>query len=179
MSYKDFSMERSKVIPDIRIIKPSVNWDNRGNIYTSFNTDFYTYMIGEKLDFIHDKFALSKADVLRGLHGDNKTWKLVSCVYGKLYEVVVDMRPESPTYKKWDAFTLDSGAYSQVLIPPRFVNGYYVLSEDAVFHYKLAYSGNYIDADEQLTIAWNDPRLNISWPCANPILQARDNVLEK
>lgn len=176
MSYKEFCVERSKEIPDVLIIRPSVNWDNRGNIYTSYNRDFYNEMIGENLDFIHDKFAFSKNNVLRGLHGDNKTWKLVSCVYGKLYEVVVDMRPESPKYKKWDAISLDCGAYSQVLIPPGFVNGYYVLSEEAVFHYKLAYTGNYIDADEQMTMAWNDPDLGIEWPCANPILQPRDSV---
>lgn len=178
MSYKDFGVERSKVIPDVLVIKPAVNWDLRGNIYTSFNKDIYGEMIGEKLDFIHDKFALSKANVLRGLHGDSKTWKLVSCVYGKLYEVVVDIRPESPTYRKWDTFLLDSDEYTQVLIPPRFVNGYYVMSDQAVFHYKLAYSGDYIDANEQITIAWNDPSLAIDWPSDDPILQARDVVVK-
>jgi dTDP-4-dehydrorhamnose 3,5-epimerase len=178
MSYRDFEVEVSKVIPDVLVIKPAMNWDLRGNIYTSYAKDIYREMLGMPLDFIHDKFALSKANVLRGLHGDSKTWKLVSCVHGKLYEVVVDMRQESPTYRKWDSFLLDSEHYTQVLIPPRFVNGYYVLSPDAVFHYKLAYIGEYIDAGEQLTIAWNDPDLAIKWPCSEPILQARDVVVK-
>jgi len=174
MSYKDYKIESSKVLPDVLIVKPSMNWDLRGSIYSSYNADFYPEFLPKKLDFKHDKFAQSKYNVLRGLHGDNKTWKLVSCVWGELYEVVVDMRPDSPTFKKWDAFKLSSEEYSQVLIPPGFVNGYYVKTEHAVFHYKLAYDGDYIDAGEQMTYLWNDPELGIEWPCIEPILQARD-----
>ena len=175
MNYKDFKVTKSEIIPEILIITPSMSWDLRGNIYSSYNYNFYKEFLPEGLDFIHDKFALSKHNVLRGLHGDNKTWKLVSCVYGELFEVVVDMRPESLTYKKWDVFKLDSKNYTQILIPPNFVNGYYVKSQQAVFHYKLAYKSEYIDAAEQITIKWNDPELNIKWPCDNPILQARDD----
>ena len=176
MSYKDFNIVQSKIIPDIVVIRPSVFYDIRGNIYTSFNKQIYGELLNKDLNFIHDKFAESKFNVLRGLHGDNKTWKLVSCVFGEIYEVVVDMRPESPTFLRWDAWILSNNNYSQVLIPPGFVNGYYVKSEKAVFHYKLAYGGEYIDAAEQMTIAWNDERLNIDWPVKNPILQDRDKV---
>jgi len=174
MSYKDYIIEKSKIIPDVLIIKPSVFWDLRGNIYSSFNSDFYKEILPKRLDFKHDKFAESKNNVLRGLHGDNKTWKLVSCVYGEIFEVVVDMRPESPTYLKWDAFELKADNYRQVLIPPNFVNGYYVKSDKAVFHYKLAYDGAYIDAAEQMTFLWNDIKIGINWPCTDPILQGRD-----
>ena len=174
MSYKDLKVTRSEILPDVLIFEPSVFWDLRGNIYTSYNADNYQKYLPEQLDFIHDKFALSKHNVLRGLHGDNKTWKLVSCVCGEIYEVVVDMRKDSPYYKKWAAFDLSSDRYRQVLIPPGFVNGYFVKSEHAVFHYKLAYAGKYIDADEQMTFRWDDPELNIQWPCKEPILQERD-----
>lgn len=174
MSFKDLIVKRSEIIPDVIIIQPSMSWDLRGNIYTSYNKELFAEVLPQGLEFIHDKFALSKHNVLRGLHGDNKTWKLVSCVYGELYEVVVDMRQDSPTYKKWDAFALNSDEYTQVLIPPNFVNGYYVKSEQAVFHYKLAYGGEYIDAEQQLTLRWDDPELAIVWPCTDPILQARD-----
>lgn len=176
MSYKDFEVIQSKIIPDVYIIRPSMFWEKRGSIYTSYIKNFYDELLPNKLNFIHDKFAISIHNVLRGLHGDNKTWKLVSCVYGEIMEVVVDMRPDSPTYLKWDSFDLNAKEYQQVLIPPNFVNGYYVKSEEAVFHYKLAYDGEYIDADKQLTIAWNDNRLKINWPCTNPILQDRDNL---
>jgi len=174
MSYKDYEIVHSEIIPDVMVIKPSVFWDLRGNIYSSFNKDFYKEILPKELDFKHDKFAESKHNVLRGLHGDNKTWKLVSCVYGEIYEVVVDMRPDSSTYMKWDAFELKAGDYRQVLIPPNFVNGYYVKSKTAVFHYKLAYDGDYIDANKQMTFVWDDKKFGIDWPCKNPILQGRD-----
>lgn len=174
MSYKDFEITQSSIIPDILIIKPSVFWDNRGNIFSSYNKDFYNEFLPKTLDFKHDKFAFNKANVLRGLHGDSKTWKLVSCAFGEIYEVVVDMRPDSPTYLKWDAFELKASEYQQILIPPHFINGYYVKSENALFHYKLAYDGDYIDAGEQMTLRWDDETLNIKWPCQNPILQERD-----
>lgn len=174
MSYKSLKVSRSEILPEVLIFEPSVFWDLRGNIYTSFNIENYQAHLPKELTFVHDKFAQSKNNVLRGLHGDYKTWKLVSCVWGEIYEVVVDMRPNSPTFKKWDAFELSSDNYRQVLIPPGFVNGYYVKTENAVFHYKLAYDGEYIDADEQITYLWNDPELAIKWPCSNPILQDRD-----
>lgn len=174
MSYKDFKIEKSSALPDVLVVKPSMHWDLRGSIYSSFNGDFYPEFLPKKLDFKHDKFAESKHNVLRGLHGDTKTWKLVSCVWGELYEVVVDMRKDSPTYQKWEAIDLNGKEYRQVLIPPGFINGYYVKSENAVFHYKLAYDGDYIDADEQITLPWDDSSLGIEWPCKEPILQARD-----
>lgn len=178
MSYKKLSIAPSAKLPDVYVLKPSMHWDLRGSIYTTYNGDFYPEALPLPLSFKHDKFAQSKQHVLRGLHGDSKTWKLVSCVWGEIHEVVVDMRPESPTYKQWEAFRLSSQDYQQVLIPPGFVNGYYVLSEQAVFHYKLAYAGEYIDAGEQMTVAWNDPELAIEWPGREPILQERDRVIE-
>jgi dTDP-4-dehydrorhamnose 3,5-epimerase len=177
MSYKDYQIEKSKIFKDVITIQPSIYEDLRGNIFTSYNKDSYeNKILPKKIFFKHDKFAQSCQNVLRGLHGDNKTWKLVSCIFGEILEVVVDMREESSTYLKWEAFNLSAKKYKQVLIPPGFVNGYYVKSRKAIFHYKLAYSGDYIDAQEQITVAWNDTRLNIDWPCSNPILQERDIV---
>lgn len=176
MSFKELTVKPSEIFKDVMIFEPSVYHDLRGNIYTSYNHDLYQPHLLSEITFTHDKFAESKKDVLRGLHGDNKTWKLVSCVYGEIYEVVVDMRPESPTYKKWESYILSSENNRQVLIPPNFVNGYYVLSEKAVFHYKLAYEGDYIDADRQFTVKWDDDLLNIQWPGTNPILQPRDDI---
>ena len=81
-----------------------MHWDLRGSIYSSFNADLYPEFLPQNLDFKHDKFAESKHNVLRGLHGDTKTWKLVSCVWGNIYEVVADFRKNSPSFKKWEAF---------------------------------------------------------------------------
>jgi len=174
MDVKDFEIIRSDILKDVMIFKPSVFRDERGDIFTSYHRDVHDEYLLEGSKFIHDKFATSKKNVVRGLHGDSKTWKLVSCVYGVIYEVVVDMRENSANYLKWDAFELSDKNKLSILIPPGFVNGYCVMSDEALFHYKLAYGGKYIDASEQMTVKWNDPRLNIKWPCLNPIIQERD-----
>lgn len=174
MSIKDFEIKRSELFKEVYSFKPTVFIDHRGEIYTSYHKEIHDKYLNNKINFIHDKFATSKKNVLRGLHGDNKTWKLVSCTKGEIFEVIVDMRKNSTNYLKWESYILNGSNKISVLIPPGFVNGYCVLSEEAIFHYKLAYEGDYIDAPDQLVVKWDDPRLNIRWPCNNPILQERD-----
>jgi len=174
MSFKDLIIEESKILPEVKIFTPSVNEDSRGTIFTTFSKDIYKKYLPDGLEFIHDKFAESKKGVLRGLHGDNKTWKLITCIYGYIFEVVVDMRPDSSTYLKWDAFELNSMNKKQILVPPNYVNGYCVLNDFSVFHYKLAYEGEYFDVAQQMVVKWDDERLKIKWPVKEPILQARD-----
>lgn len=99
---------------------------------------------------------------------------MVTCVFGEIHQVVVDCRHESPTYLKWEKFIINKENQLLVLIPPFMGNAYYVSSEIAVYHYKLAYEGDYIDAKKQFTIRWNDPKIKIDWPTQNPILQDRD-----
>ncbi len=170
----DFSITESDVINGVWIIRPSVAQDERGNIWTSFLKDEIEKLLPDGLCFKHDKFSQSKRNVLRGIHGDEKTWKLVTCVFGEIYQVVVDCRSESKTYKLYDSFTISENNQISVLIPPRLGNAYYVKSDKAVYHYKLAYKGSYIDTDEQSSFKWNDPLFNIKWPSNNPILSNRD-----
>ena len=170
----DIKIFRSKIFKDVFIFQPSIGSDKRGTIFTTYDSKIYDKFLPANIHFVHDKFAESNKNVLRGLHGDNKTWKLVSCILGNIYEVVVDMREDSPTYLRWDAFVLNDKNNMQVLIPPNFVNGYYIMSEKAIFHYKLAYDGKYFDVKEQNVIKWNDKRIKILWPCVNPILSMRD-----
>tara|TARA_B100001123_G_scaffold444473_1_gene593422 strand:- start:1018 stop:1494 length:477 start_codon:yes stop_codon:yes gene_type:complete len=143
--------------------------DHRGYYWTSWKK-------GEikNLKFNHDKFSLSKKNVLRGLHGDNKTWKLVSCVFGKLFLVVVDCRKKSKHYLQTKSWILSHKNGIQILIPPNFANGHLTLSTECVFHYKLSYSGSYSDVAKQFSLKWNDPRLKIKWPIKKPILSKRD-----
>ena len=131
-------------------------------------------MLPDGISFKHDKFSENKKHVLRGIHGDEKTWKLVTCVYGEIYQVVVDCQKESDTYKLYDSFTISENNQIVVLVPPRLGNAYYVKSDKAIYHYKLAYRGPYIDADEQFSFKWNDPLFNIKWPTNNPMLSQRD-----
>lgn len=174
MAFEDLIVEHSKVLKEVVVFTPSVNVDNRGTIFTTYSKDNYNKFLPKGLEFIHDKFAESEKNVLRGLHGDNKTWKLITCIYGDIFEVVVDMRPDSSTYLKWDSFELNNKNKKQILVPPNFVNGYCVLNDFAVFHYKLAYEGEYFDVAKQMVVKWNDERLNINWPVKKPILQERD-----
>lgn len=143
--------------------------DNRGFYWSSWIKKKYP-----KINFIHDKFSISHKNVLRGLHGDNKTWKLVSCVYGKVFFVVVNYEEKSKNYLKFKTYILSHLNRKQVLVPPNFLNGYLCLSKECVFHYKLSYKSNYIDAKKQTSINWRDNRLNINWPIKKPILSKRD-----
>jgi dTDP-4-dehydrorhamnose 3,5-epimerase len=99
---------------------------------------------------------------------------LVSCLHGKIYLVVLDVRPHSTTYGKWESFIISPETATQVLIPPYFANGHFVMEDDSIFHYKMAYQGEYNDENKQKTIVWNDNRFNIEWPMYNPILSKRD-----
>lgn len=112
--------------------------------------------------------------MLRGLHGDEKTWKLISCVHGEVYFVVVDNRTTSKSYLQWSSWILSDTNRKQILVPPEFANGHLVLSEIAVFHYQMAFVGEYNDVDRQFTLKWNDPKIGIPWPINNPILSPRD-----
>lgn len=171
----EFTISELKQIKGIYMITPNISSDLRGTIWTSFYKDAIEKLLPEGLSFKHDKFSQSKYNVLRGIHGDYKSWKLVTSVFGEVHQYVVDLRKESPTYLKWEKFIINQNNQISLLLPPRIGNAYYVSSEFAVYHYKYAYKNEYADVNEQFTYAWNDPLLNISWPTQTPILSVRDN----
>ena len=144
--------------------------DQRGYYWTAWKSKSVT----KKLKFNHDKFSLSKQKVLRGLHGDSKTWKLVSCPYGKCLLVVVNLVKKSKDYLKYKSWILSHKNGFQVLIPPNYANGHLCLSKECLFHYKLSYKGSYADQSKQFSLKWNDPKLNINWGIKDPILSNRD-----
>ncbi|WP_416695863.1 dTDP-4-dehydrorhamnose 3,5-epimerase [Candidatus Pseudothioglobus sp. Uisw_050_01] len=170
----EFSIEESNEMSGVWIIKPSISEDLRGDIWTSFLKYDLEKLLPNGLFFKHDKFSTSKFNVLRGIHGDTKSWKLVTSVFGEIQQVVVDLRESSETYLKWQEFNIGKKNQKLILIPPGVGNAYYVKSELAVYHYKLAYEGNYMDADEQFSVKWNDPRININWLSNSPLLSNRD-----
>lgn len=170
----DFTIKENDEIKGVFEIIPTIGQDHRGNIWSSFIANEIQHLIPPNLAFKHDKFSRSGRNVLRGIHGDQKSWKLVTCVYGEIHQVVVDLRKDSPTYQRWSKYVINKKNQMLVLIPPNFGNAYYVSSAEAVYHYKLAYQGEYIDADDQFSLKWNDPRLSIDWPCDSPILSIRD-----
>lgn len=144
--------------------------DKRGYFLETYNKSKY----GDNsidISFIEDDISISKKDVLRGIHGDNNTWKLVSCVYGKVFFVVVNCDEKSDTFGKWESFDLNDSNHWCVLIPPMYGNGYLTLTDKVIFQYK---QSSHYDPDGQFRYKWNDPRFDIKWPIKNPILSSRD-----
>ena len=170
----DFEISNSKKIKGLKIIRPSIHIEDRGEIWSSYSKDLLGELLPENILFKHDKFSTSKKNVLRGIHGDDKSWKMISCIQGSIMQVVVDMRKTSETFLKWESFKIGDDNRLMILIPPNFGNAFLVLSEIATYHYKLAYEGKYFDVEDQFTIPWNDPRVGIRWPVDNPILSNRD-----
>jgi len=156
----------------VLLVKPQVFEDFRGEYVMMYAREAYK-AAGISVDFIEDDISMSRRNVLRGLHGDGKTWKLVSCLYGSFYLVVVNCREGTPEFGKWTAFTLSERNRQQVLIPPHHANGHVVLSDWAIFHYK---QSEYYNPSGQFTYRWDDPRLNIWWPVKDPILSRRDEA---
>ena len=154
----------------LAIIQPDIFYDYRGESIETWNVE--NYKVFGDIEFKQDDISTSVKNTLRGLHGDDKTWKLVSCIYGSLLQVVVDMRVSSNTYLKSEMFSINDKNRKQILIPPGFANGHLVMSDFGVFSYKQ--STLYNGADKQFTVKWNDPKLNIPWPIDNPILSYRD-----
>jgi dTDP-4-dehydrorhamnose 3,5-epimerase len=172
----EFDVQSSAVVEGVYNLTPSISKDARGNIWTSFLKDDVERLLPDGLHFKHDKFSESKYNVLRGIHGDSKSWKLVTCVFGEVHQVVVDLRKSSPTYMKWEKLIISKNNQRLVLIPPGVGNAYYVSSTQAVYHYKYAYKGDYYDTNMQFTLPWNKKGLNIDWPSENPILSSRDSI---
>ena len=156
------------------ITPPTIFEDFRGDYIELYNRELYQ-KAGITTDFIQDDISTSTRHVLRGIHGDANTCKLISCLYGKFYIVAIDMDPASPTYKQWEGFTLSASNRLQILIPPKHGNGHVVLSDTAIFHYK---QNTTYDRAGQFTILWNDPAYKIWWPIKDPILSRRDDGSE-
>jgi len=158
-------------LKEVLLIKRNIFKDHRGTFVETFNLDELKEK-EIKIKFVRDCISTSKKNVLRGIHYDVKTWKLIQCTYGKIYFVVVDMRREFSQYLKWQSFILSDENRHQVLVPPNFGNGHLVLSEHCIFHYKMS---EYYDPENEKTLKWDDPKVNIFWPIKKPILSKKDS----
>ena len=161
-------------LEEVLLIKPGIFEDHRGTYVETYNLKEYKNK-GIKVDFVRDDISTSRKNVLRGVHYDDKTWKLIDCMYGKIYFIVIDMRKESSQYLQWESFILTDSNRYQVLVPPNFGNAHLVLSEHCIFHYKMS---EYYDPDNEKGLKWNDPKANIFWPTKNPILSVKDTNTE-
>lgn len=165
---------KSTSLKGVKLISPPTNFqDFRGSYVETYNKELYDEA-GITEEFIQDDISTSSKHVLRGIHGDQDTAKLISCLYGSFYLVVVNQDKESDEFGKWESFTLSDTNRLQVLVPPKFGNGHLVLSDVAIFHYKQTTSYN---RPSQFTILWDDPKFDFWWPISTPILSRRDSGL--
>lgn len=161
---------RQTELDGVLLIKPQIFEDFRGEYVETYNEEAYKKN-GVACHFVQDDISVSGRHVLRGIHGDAETWKLISCLHGRFYFVVVNCDNDSPDFGKWTSFTLSEKNRWQVLVPPKHGNGHLVLSETAIFHYKQT---TYYNPKGQFTYTWNDPRLKLWWPVKNPTVSRRD-----
>lgn len=154
----------------VLLIKLGIFEDHRGEYIETYNEALYKEK-GIDTKFVQDDISVSSKNVLRGIHGDDQTWKLISCLYGKFYLVVVNCDKDSEDFGKWQSFVLSDRNRLQVLVPPKYGNAHLVLSDMSIFHYK---QSTYYDCSKQFTYKYDDSRLNIWWPIKNPILSQRD-----
>ena len=160
----------------VKLIKPpTIYEDFRGCYVETYNRDIY-FKNGINQEFIQDDISYSRHNVLRGIHGDRETWKLISCLKGEFYIIVVNNDEDSSEYKKWQSFTISDKNNLQLLIPPKFGNGHLVLGKEAIFHYKQTTNYN---RKGQFTIMWDDDQYKFYWPTKNPILSMRDSGAQK
>lgn len=165
------------VIADVLVIEPRVFGDERGFFFESFNQRAFKNAAGLDLHFVQDNHSRSTRHVLRGLHYQavQPQGKLVRVVSGEVFDVAVDIRPDSPTYGKWVGEVLSSTNKRQRWVPPGLAHGFLVLSESADVLYKTT---DYYAPEHERCIAWNDPALAIDWPLGGnaPILSGKDQA---
>lgn len=164
-------VEKTK-LDNVLLFKPDIFEDFRGEYVETYNEKKYTDEIkkatGETVHFVQDSFSMSSKRVLRGFHGDDKTWKLIDCFYGRIYLVILEI-----PLGKWQSFILSDKNRHQILVPPMHGVAHLVLSKKAIFHYK---QSTYYDPKtlKQFTYRYDDPQFNVWWPGIKPILSQRD-----
>ncbi|MGY3854322.1 dTDP-4-dehydrorhamnose 3,5-epimerase [Aeromonas aquatilis] len=151
-------------IPDVLIFEPKVFGDERGFFFESFNHKLFEEAVGYPVTFVQDNHSKSSKGVLRGLHYQlppHAQGKLVRCVAGKVFDVVVDIRKSSPTFGQWVGVHLSGENKLQLWIPEGFAHGFVTLTETADLLYKTT---NYYAPVSDRGIAWNDVVIGINWP---------------
>jgi dTDP-4-dehydrorhamnose 3,5-epimerase len=150
-------------IADLLLIEPRLFEDERGYFFESFHVKQFSEAIGSAYCFVQDNHSHSHQGVLRGLHYQivQPQGKLVRVVQGHIYDVAVDLRPQSRTFGLWQGFELSAKNHLELWIPPGFAHGFLALSPTTNVLYKTT---EYYAPEHERTICWNDPTLNITWP---------------
>ena len=162
-------------LKDCYTINPKVFSDGRGFFLETYQEQRYSSILQNGLKFVQDNHSRSSKGVLRGLHLQvkNPQGKLVRVVRGSVFDVAVDLRPKSTTYRKWISVVLSGENKKQIWIPPGFAHGFQVLEDETDLEYKCT---EFYDPESEICIAFNDRDLGISWPIENPILSKKDRI---
>lgn len=164
-------------LPGLLILEPKVWGDARGFFMESYNEKVFREASGLKLDFVQDNHSRSARGVLRGMHYQMQQpqGKLVRVVSGRVWDVAVDMRRNSPTFGKWQGLELSAENNRQFWVPAGFAHGFVVLSETADFLYKTT---DYYAPEHERCLAWDDPVVGVAWPLEGiePQLSAKDRA---
>ena len=159
-------------LPEVLRIDPKVFGDARGYFHETWQRERYA-ALGVPREFVQDNISRSQRGILRGLHLQEPygQGKLVQVLDGEVFDVAVDVRFGSPTYGRWVSELLSSENHRQLYIPPGFAHGFCVTSESALLHYKCT---DLYHPETEVSVAWNDPALGITWPVKAPVLSKKD-----
>ena len=162
-------------INDVFVLEFKKHLDSRGWFQETYHLNkFLKHKID--LSFVQDNLVYSNKNVLRGLHfqPNDGQGKLVSCIKGKIFDVFIDLRKKSSSYKKWGSIELAGTDSIFIYIPPGFAHGYYVIEDETFVHYKCT---EHYNPESEIGIIWNDPAININWPiCKKTILSDKDKT---
>ena len=166
-------IKKKKFFNEVFLIEPNIHSDNRGCFYENFNKEKY-HEIGLKGPWLQDNVSKTNYGGVRGLHFQNPKpqGKLVSVIFGSIFDVAVDIRKKSPTFGKWISAELNDKNCNQLWIPPGFAHGFQVLSKVAHVHYKCA--NNYWSPENEESILFNDKDIGINWPIEVSSISSKD-----
>jgi dTDP-4-dehydrorhamnose 3,5-epimerase len=164
-------------LDDVVLLEPEVHGDARGFMVETYRRDTWADL-GIDVEFVQHNHSRSSRGTLRGLHFQTEPGqaKLVRCARGRIFDVAVDLRRNSPTYGQWEGHELDDETHRQLFVPAGFGHGFAVLSDEADVTYLL--SSTY-DPDTESGIAWDDPTVGVEWPIDDPLLSERDKAAPK
>jgi dTDP-4-dehydrorhamnose 3,5-epimerase len=159
------------------LLEPDVHGDERGFLVETFSERDWREA-GVDCEFVQDNHSRSSAGILRGLHFQRSPGqaKLVRCMRGRVWDVAVDLRRDSPTFAQWEGHELDDELHRQLFVPRGFAHGFCVLSDVADVHYRLS---DYYDPATEAGIAWDDPTVAVDWPIDDPQVSERDATAPK
>lgn len=156
-------------LSDCLIIKNEEFKDDRGIFFETFQQSKFQSAVSPSIEFVQDNFSRSKKNVLRGMHFQRKKpqGKLVRVSLGSVYDVAIDLRKTSKTFKKWVGVELNDVNNLQLYIPPGFAHGFLTLSDIAHFEYKCS---EYYFPEDEGSLRWDDPDIDISWPYKDSLI---------